>query len=605
MYLPRNLPLCEPHVFTWIGASGKRYEFAVSRPAASWLDQAAVFVLVRRQGQEMKVLHVGHTGSLHLRFGRASERCPEIWRRALAAGMTQVHLRFDACSERQRLAEVRDLRAGLRPTLEEVRGLEYEPPDRLAGQARTRSTSADDVLVPYRAKLKPTRQRDPHVDVEASRMDPGHVDLPLGHAFEAPRLHRADPAREAFVDDDAPAGGDDAVPIWRDFAADPASTDEPVSVAIPLQAQVVTEARSRRDAEAEAALEKTSHVADNDAFASSADAPAASRRPAGPPAPPHREAGVFSRLMSIAAARCRLWLNAARRSAAAKSPVVLISPPEHQSFQDQPQSFQDARPAEHRGQTVLDEGGFSLGTSDDLPSGDPAPDGYHAAASGDAVATDQAERAAASDSIAEERPALAVEVKEEPVRPAETLVSSNPASAITPILSRESVEAVKRGLGLEATAPIVLFAGALSYDAGADIFADALITVCGGDASAQFVFVGEGPLRGDLEGRLHGAGLGGRCRFVGDAPADRFQQLLEACTFVVIPARVAQGEELARQALAFGKPVLVTHQSGIQCVEHGKTGLITYDNPGSFVWGIREILGPLGAKLGGAPAEAA
>jgi hypothetical protein len=62
---------------------------------------------------------------------------------------------------------------------------------------------------------------------------------------------------------------------------------------------------------------------------------------------------------------------------------------------------------------------------------------------------------------------------------------------------------------------------------------------------------------------------------------------------------------LARQALAFGKPVLLTHQSRIECVEHGKTGLITYDNPGSFVWGIREILGPLGAKLGEAHAEAA
>jgi glycosyltransferase involved in cell wall biosynthesis len=145
----------------------------------------------------------------------------------------------------------------------------------------------------------------------------------------------------------------------------------------------------------------------------------------------------------------------------------------------------------------------------------------------------------------------------------------------------------------------------VSYEAGADILADAIVTVCGSDTSAQFVFAGDGALRGELQDRIMHAGLGNRFRLIGDVPSGRFEQLLKACDFVVIPSRVQQGEELAQLALSFGKPALVTHQSGIRCIVHGENGLITYDNPGSFVWGIREMLGPLYGKLGGRHAQAA
>jgi glycosyltransferase involved in cell wall biosynthesis len=47
---------------------------------------------------------------------------------------------------------------------------------------------------------------------------------------------------------------------------------------------------------------------------------------------------------------------------------------------------------------------------------------------------------------------------------------------------------------------------------------------------------------------------------------------------------------LAQFATSFGKPVLTTVQSHIHCIEHGQDGLVTYDNPGSMVWGIKELL---------------
>ena len=597
MYLPQNLPLCDPHVFNWVGASGRRYEFAVSRPSASWLDQAAVFVLVRCKGDETKVLHIGHACSLHQRFGLARERCPEIWRRALAAGMTHVHLRFEACSERERLAEVRDLRAALRPALEELREPEPDRPGRDPDVERP-SGGADDVLVPFRAKLKPTRNRDPHVDVDTFMADSLPSNLPLGHAFEPPKLHRPDPAREPATDEGA-AGEDDAIMIGeRERDDERESMDERLASAVPLTAQPAMKSEVLEDRQLETvlaeAVRRPSAADDQPAVAA---APERADRPLVPVVASHRESGIFSRLVGVAAARYRQWLSP-RREAVSPPPTTTTSP--------EPTASQDPQTTDQPGQVAPEEGPVP-GICEVQPSVESAATGSPAEAMQDVAGVELVEPpAAAPVSSAEEQPVIVLAVKEEPPAvAAEAPESSTVHPAVGPEERLESVRAVKRGLELEPTAPLVLFAGALSYEAGADIFADALITVSGGDASAQFLFVGEGPLRGDLQERLQGAGLGGRCRFVGDVPADRFEQLLEACSFVVIPARIPQKEDLARHALLFGKPVLVTHQSGIQCVEHGKSGLITYDNPGSFVWGIRELLGPLGAQLGGMRAVAA
>ena len=160
-----------------------------------------------------------------------------------------------------------------------------------------------------------------------------------------------------------------------------------------------------------------------------------------------------------------------------------------------------------------------------------------------------------------------------------------------------SQQEAKRGLDLDPSAPVVLFAGDLSYEAGTDILLDAIVTVCGGNQEAQFLFAGDGAMRGELQERASRAGLGRRCRFLGHVPADSFDRVLAACDFVVIPARVRQEEDLARMAIVTGKPVVTTHQAAIPFIVHGRNGLITYDNPGSFVWAIRALLGPLYADL--------
>jgi glycosyltransferase involved in cell wall biosynthesis len=162
---------------------------------------------------------------------------------------------------------------------------------------------------------------------------------------------------------------------------------------------------------------------------------------------------------------------------------------------------------------------------------------------------------------------------------------SEPASR-----SADRVTGVRHTFGLSHNSPVVLFAGEMSHAAGADLLMESLPTVCRNHRSAHFVFSGEGPLKGELEARAHNAGIGHRCRFIGHVSGKAFKSVLTASDFVVIPARTWQDEGLAQMAIQFGRPVLTTHQAGINCVVHGETGLVTFDNPGSITWGLQEML---------------
>ena len=157
-------------------------------------------------------------------------------------------------------------------------------------------------------------------------------------------------------------------------------------------------------------------------------------------------------------------------------------------------------------------------------------------------------------------------------------------------VASEAPAKAKEWLGLGEEVPVFLFAGEMSYAAGIDILTDALVTVCQGHQDAQFVFVGAGPLKNDMESQVSIAGFAHRCRFTGDLPPAEFEMFLAACDFVVIPAREGQDSGLSERALSLGKPVLTTHQAQIRGIVHGHNGLVAYDCANSLVWGLRELL---------------
>lgn len=158
---------------------------------------------------------------------------------------------------------------------------------------------------------------------------------------------------------------------------------------------------------------------------------------------------------------------------------------------------------------------------------------------------------------------------------------------------------ILQSYGLNPEDPILMFAGEIAHSAGADILIDALFEVFKENQQLQVIMVGDGPLRSELEGQMWHAGFAHRVRFTGHLMAEAFESLLEQIDFMVVPARSGQDELAAKQAVSKGKPVLITHQSQIRCIEHGVNGFITYDNPGSMVWGIKELVNNewIGGKL--------
>ncbi len=149
---------------------------------------------------------------------------------------------------------------------------------------------------------------------------------------------------------------------------------------------------------------------------------------------------------------------------------------------------------------------------------------------------------------------------------------------------------IKESWGLIADRPLALFAGEISHAAGADLLVDAILAVARIHREMQFLFAGAGPLKTELEMRTANAGLGDRCRFVGDVPSDAFDPLLTACDFVVIPARAWQDEGLARRANAFGKPVLITRGARVAGIDHGQNGLVVANTLSALAAGLEEMI---------------
>ena len=407
MYLPHTVPLARPHVAIWFGGSGKRYDFAVSRSRPMWLGQPVVYVLVRYDGDRPAPLFVGRATAADPQLGGAGSEAIEAWERAMALGMTHLHLRFEACTEQDRAAEVEDLVAAMRP----------------------------------------------------------------------------------------PLNGSDAVPV--PVAGESTADLAPMSIEAPAAALVAVP-----------------------------QAKAAAR--------PGRRGGWLGRTAAAFAGRYREWRW---------RPAATLA---------------EARP----GRVVVRADAIVL---DDTQGETLTVSAVEAQTAGDLQATHSVDPAAAP------------------------LAAEQTAGPFEEPSARDLRASVRERLGFASDDVVVLVAGELDWASGADLAVEAMATVHTDPAAVRLALVGEGPLRGDLERRAQHGGFAHACRFLGDLPAEAFAEMFSACDAVAIPARGAQTPMLAEHGLSAGKPVLTTHQAGLSCVRHGENGLVAYDNPGSLVWGLREV----------------
>ena len=148
---------------------------------------------------------------------------------------------------------------------------------------------------------------------------------------------------------------------------------------------------------------------------------------------------------------------------------------------------------------------------------------------------------------------------------------------------------LKRELGLNAEGPIVGTIGRLVYQKAQDVFLQAAPLVIKAVPDAQFLIVGEGPLRATLE-RLRG-GLGLRtCCFAGfreDIP-----NLLSLMDIFALPSILEGFPQVLLEAMATARPIVATQIDGVtEVVQHDTTGLLVPPrDPGALASAITSLL---------------
>ncbi len=126
----------------------------------------------------------------------------------------------------------------------------------------------------------------------------------------------------------------------------------------------------------------------------------------------------------------------------------------------------------------------------------------------------------------------------------------------------------------------------------------------------EYTIVGDGPLRGQLEGLITELGVGDRVRILGFMTSDRLAPVLGDAHFLVMPGvKLADGQVEGQglvllEAQACGMPVIASRAGGMpEMLDEGKTGLLSEPgNPDALAATILELLerGDRWAEMGAA-----
>ena len=144
----------------------------------------------------------------------------------------------------------------------------------------------------------------------------------------------------------------------------------------------------------------------------------------------------------------------------------------------------------------------------------------------------------------------------------------------------------------------ILGIGRLVPKKGHDVLIEAVRLLRRRNVAARLEVVGEGPLRGDLEGQIAAAGLTGDIDLLGARPHDEVLNLLRRSTIFALPSTIAADGDrdalptVITEAMALGTPVVSTAVSGIpEQVDTGRTGLLVPpDDPAALADALELLL---------------
>jgi glycosyltransferase involved in cell wall biosynthesis len=149
---------------------------------------------------------------------------------------------------------------------------------------------------------------------------------------------------------------------------------------------------------------------------------------------------------------------------------------------------------------------------------------------------------------------------------------------------------VKKKYDLWPLDPLVLFVGEFNNDYGPDILVDAIPALLNNNPQIRFLLVGDGELMWPIRIKAHYLLFEHAIRLVGHKEGRDLQELFQAVEIVVIPNRITTSPYQVLAAWSSKKPIIATHAGGCSLIKHEENGILVYDNPHSFVWGIERIL---------------
>jgi len=147
-------------------------------------------------------------------------------------------------------------------------------------------------------------------------------------------------------------------------------------------------------------------------------------------------------------------------------------------------------------------------------------------------------------------------------------------------------EAIKRRHGLDPDSPLILFIGRLAWQKGPDMLVDAAPGHLREHADGQFVFVGDGQMRRDLETRARSLPV----RFLGRLSDADYVSLLNASDIVAIPSRNEPFGLVLLEAWSAGRCVVASDVGGLsENIEHGTDGVKVRPHPDSISRGLSRV----------------
>lgn len=180
-------------------------------------------------------------------------------------------------------------------------------------------------------------------------------------------------------------------------------------------------------------------------------------------------------------------------------------------------------------------------------------------------------------------------LEHENVRPEKIVVIHNGIDPAPYALSGAGAN-IRSEFGISAASPVVgLIANFIHYKGHLD-FLEAAARVRAEFSGAKFLFVGDGPLRSDIERRIAESGLNEHVVLAGtrqDVP-----DLLGAMDISVLPSHEEGFSNTILESMAAGKPVVATSVGGNpEAVEDGVTGfLVPPRDPAALAAAVLELL---------------